>query len=67
MLKDIPIADAEFALAQTLAEQLAQPAQMQWLQDHQAPPVAEGEKVRGGAALFQAQAVCPAWGYFQFR
>ncbi|HEY7987241.1 MAG TPA: PD-(D/E)XK nuclease family protein [Methylophilaceae bacterium] len=67
LLKDIPDAGEQFALAQTLAEQLAQPETMQWLQDHQAPAVQEGEKVRGGAALFQAQAVCPAWGYYQFR
>jgi probable DNA repair protein len=67
LLKDIPYAGQDFPLAQTLAEQLAHPADMQWLQDHQAPKVEEGEKVRGGAGLFQAQAVCPAWGYYQYR
>ncbi|MFM9912539.1 MAG: PD-(D/E)XK nuclease family protein [Methylophilaceae bacterium] len=67
LLKDIPLAENEFSLAKTLAEQLADPADMQWLQDHQAPAVTEGEKVRGGAGLFQAQAVCPAWGYYQYR
>lgn len=67
LLKDIPLAGQAFHLAQTLAEQLAEPADMQWLQDHQAPRVEEGEKVRGGAGLFQAQAICPAWGYYQYR
>ncbi len=67
LLKDIPVAAQGFAQAKTLAEQLAQPEAMQWLQDHQAPPVAEGEKVRGGAGLFRAQAICPAWGYYQYR
>jgi exodeoxyribonuclease-5 len=67
LLKDITLAEAHFQLAKTLAEQLADPAEMEWLQDHQAPVVIEGEKVRGGAGLFQAQAVCPAWGYFQYR
>lgn len=37
------------------------------LADTHAPAVTEGDKVRGGTALLQAQAVCPAWGYFQFR
>ena len=67
LLKDIPLAEQAFMLAQTLAEQLAEPAAMEWLQDHQAPKVEAGEKIRGGAGLFQAQAVCPAWGYYQYR
>lgn len=67
LLQDIPVAGQEFTLAKTLAEQLAAPAQMQWLPDHIAPAVEEGEKVRGGAGLFQAQAICPAWGYYQYR
>ncbi len=71
LLKDIPEAAEQFALAQTLAERLAalstRPETMQWLQDAQAPAVQENEKVRGGVALFKAQAVCPAWGYYQYR
>ena len=35
--------------------------------DAVAPAVAEGEKVSGGTWLLRAQAICPAWGYFQFR
>jgi len=54
-------------LAPTLAERLAQPAEMQWLDDHQAPPVAEGEIQRGGTGLLKAQAICPAWAFYQYR
>lgn len=37
------------------------------LEDWQAPPVAPGEKVSGGTGLLRAQAICPAWGYYQYR
>ena len=53
--------------ALTLAEQLAMPADMQWLEDRRAPPVDPGEVVRGGTGLLRAQAVCPAWAFFQYR
>lgn len=53
----------------TLAEQLAgqAPAALALLDDAMAPPVAEGEKVSGGSWLLRAQAICPAWAYYQFR
>jgi probable DNA repair protein len=35
--------------------------------DAQAPPVAEHEKVAGGTWLLRAQAICPAWAFFQYR
>ncbi|AGX88295.1 PD-(D/E)XK nuclease family protein [Candidatus Symbiobacter mobilis] len=37
------------------------------VQDDQAPPVAEGERVQGGTWLLRAQAVCPAWAFYQYR
>lgn len=37
------------------------------LEDWQAPPVAHGEAVGGGTALLRAQAICPAWGFYQYR
>ena len=37
------------------------------IDDAQAPPVPEGGKVSGGTALLRAQAICPAWGFYQFR
>lgn len=51
----------------TLAEQLAQPATMQMLDDHLAPAVDLDEKVRGGVKLFATQAICPAWAFYQYR
>lgn len=53
----------------TLAELLAEApgSGLTFVQDHIAPPVAEGEHVSGGAGLLKAQAVCPAWAYFQYR
>ena len=53
----------------TLAEQLAAdaPAACLLVDDAQAPPVAAGEKVAGGSWLLRAQAICPAWAYYQYR
>lgn len=55
--------------ANTLAEQLAYASQQdwQWLDDAQAPPVLEGEHVSGGTGLLRAQAICPAWAFYQYR
>ncbi|MCM2287917.1 MAG: PD-(D/E)XK nuclease family protein [Sulfuritalea sp.] len=35
--------------------------------DARAPPVGTDEQIRGGTALLKAQAVCPAWGFYQYR
>lgn len=35
--------------------------------DRQAPPLAAGEHVAGGSWLLRAQAICPAWAFYQFR
>jgi probable DNA repair protein len=51
--------------AKTLAEEAG--AACEYLADSLAPPVAEGEKVPGGSWILRAQAICPAWAYFQFR
>ena len=37
------------------------------LDDARAPPVGVDEHIRGGTALLAAQAVCPAWGFYQYR
>ena len=37
------------------------------IEDAKAPPVASGAHVRGGTWLLKAQAICPAWGYYQYR
>lgn len=37
------------------------------IEDHVAPAVEAGNRVRGGTWLLRAQAICPAWGYYEFR
>ena len=37
------------------------------IDDALAPPVAAGEKISGGSWLLRAQAICPAWAFYQFR
>ena len=51
----------------TLAEQLAHPENMQVLDDNLAPLITANEQVRGGSKLFEAQAICPAWAFYQYR
>jgi exodeoxyribonuclease-5 len=66
LLADIAmIADAP--QANTMAETLAQPLPMQQLDDALAPPLKAEEKLRGGTKLLAAQAVCPAWTFYQYR
>ena len=57
----------EFKTIQTLAERLAQPTSLQFLDDFIAPAVLPDENVRGGVNLFAAQAKCPAWAFYQYR
>lgn len=52
-------------LAETLARNSTQ--DWQWLDDHEAPAVQEGEHVSGGTGLLRAQALCPAWAFYQYR
>jgi len=40
---------------------------LECLYDAKAPPVGANERISGGTALLKAQAVCPAWGFYQFR
>lgn len=37
------------------------------MDDSMAPPVQPGEAVRGGTWLLRAQALCPAWAFYQYR
>ena len=57
-------------LQSTLAEAMAiskSLRQKEWLDDAIATPIQEGELVAGGANLLRAQAICPAWAFFQYR
>jgi len=68
LIQAIPEATAT-AGAATLAETLAgnSTQDWQWLDDHQAPPILEGEHISGGTGLLRAQALCPAWAFYQYR
>ncbi len=69
--------DGDMPLANTLAEQLGHAHSLMCSQDsklglsliddHLAPPVLSGEHVSGGTGLLRAQAICPAWAFYQFR
>ncbi|MEI2635557.1 MAG: PD-(D/E)XK nuclease family protein [Methylotenera sp.] len=56
-------------LAETLAELLSRLGNndLVHVQDHLAPTVQAGEHVSGGTGLFRAQAICPAWAFYQYR
>ena len=57
----------QMAQASTMSEMLAQPINMQFLDDSIAPPLQPNEPLRGGSKLFEAQAICPAWAFYQYR
>ena len=69
LLANMAILTSENSLysSKTLAETLANPADMQMLDDNLAPPTTADEQVRGGSKLFEAQAICPAWAFYQYR
>jgi probable DNA repair protein len=60
---------ANTSLAATLAEQLSQlgNADLTQLEDHIAPAIQAGDHVAGGTGLLKAQAICPAWAFYQYR
>lgn len=69
VLQDVALAEDDFPLAATLAETLAvhAPSRLHMLDDARAPLVREGEHVSGGTGLLKAQAICPAWAFYQYR
>lgn len=69
LIAGLALAAAQPAKLETLIQQLARQAGQacEHLADALAPAVAEGEKVSGGSWLLRAQAICPAWAYYQFR
>jgi probable DNA repair protein len=66
LLSDLPTYQATM-LTSTMAERMANPTPLAHLEDHVAPPVSAGEKISGGTRLLEAQAICPAWAFYQFR
>lgn len=69
LLHGFPIAPTSTPLFSTLAEMLAvdAPQHLHFLDDALAPKIAEGEHVSGGTGLLKAQAICPAWAFYQYR
>ena len=74
LMQGIALAEHHDYFAETLAEHFAKavPEQVnhkpwEWLEDYQAPAVEEGGHVSGGTGLLKAQAVCPAWAFYQYR
>lgn len=74
LMQEIVLAEHDDFFADTLAEHFVKsvPDQVKnkpwdWLFDHQAPAVEEGGHVSGGTGLIKAQAVCPAWAFYQYR
>jgi len=69
LIAGLPEADLPPPAIATVARRLADEAGRgcEYLQDAVAPPVAPGEKVAGGSWLLRAQAICPAWAFYQFR
>lgn len=69
LMKNMAHAAHEMPLANTLAEQLSAEGNtdLTFLDDHIAPAIHADEHVRGGTGIFKAQAVCPAWAFYQYR
>lgn len=69
IMKDIADMVLDVPLAETLAEQLSHlgKSHLIYMDDHVAPAVEEGEHVSGGTGLLRAQAICPAWAFYQYR
>jgi len=69
LITGIPPAGDASGEVLTLARQMAgeSAAALELVDDAMAPPVAAGEKVSGGSWVLRAQAICPAWAYYQYR
>ena len=69
LMQDIVPLNDKTPLAETLAEALSQQgnADLVHIEDHLAPIVQAGEHVSGGTGLLKAQAICPAWAFYQYR
>ncbi|MDR2001296.1 MAG: hypothetical protein LBP94_07185, partial [Zoogloeaceae bacterium] len=66
LLSGLPQRDPPAGIASAVARQVGA-GRIERLDDALAPPLAEGERVAGGTRLLQAQALCPAWAFHQFR
>lgn len=69
LMQGVDAGAADLPLAATLAEQLSEANHdtLDHIDDHVAPAIQSGEHVPGGTGLLKAQAVCPAWAFYQYR
>ncbi|MES2580173.1 MAG: PD-(D/E)XK nuclease family protein [Pseudomonadota bacterium] len=54
-------------IAEKLSAKVSDESNIELINDHIAPAISSAEKLRGGSALFEAQAICPAWAFYQYR
>lgn len=66
LLAGLPECAVPAAIPSVVAQQLGT-GRIESLDDHRAPPLAEGEAVAGGTGLLRAQALCPAWAFYRYR
>lgn len=69
LIDELPCRDAESTQLSTPARELAAlcTSAIETVADSRAPAVGAGEKVAGGSGVLRAQAICPAWAFYQFR
>jgi exodeoxyribonuclease-5 len=69
LIAGLPRGEADVPATATLARRLAADCRSaaEVFDDSRAPPVVAGEKVPGGSWLLRAQAICPAWAFYQYR
>lgn len=67
VLKDLPFVIKNRQPVPTMAEKLASPHTLDFIDDNIAPAIIEADKISGGSQLFAAQATCPAWAFYQYR
>lgn len=66
LLAGLPSREPPTEVLTVLARQVGA-GRIERLDDRNAPPLAEGERVAGGTALLKAQALCPAWAFYRYR
>ncbi len=70
IISDMMDLNSTFDQARFLSEVLSDrkmDSEVECLDDHQGPAVETDLHVSGGTSLFRAQAICPAWAFYQYR
>jgi probable DNA repair protein len=70
LLSQLPVGDVSATvstIAETLSANVSYESNTELINDYMAPAITSAERLRGGSALFEAQAICPAWAFYQYR